>query len=65
MPNIYSQHPHIVQRHSGGFLAYSSRGDSLRIGVTGETADEAAERWRAAVVEWRDIIANEKGDGPI
>ena len=47
----------VVYRHCGGWLAHSSRGQSLRIGVTARTEGEAVERYQVAVAEWLRNIA--------
>jgi hypothetical protein len=53
----------VVHRRCGGWLAYSSRGRSLRIGVTAQTECEAVERYQAAVAEWINNIEAEAQGG--
>lgn len=50
----------VVHRRCGGWLAFSSRGQSLRIGVTARTESEAVERYQAAAAEWLDNINAEQ-----
>lgn len=53
----------IVHHRCGGWLAYSSRDQTLRIGVTARTEGEAVERYQAAVAEWRSNIEAEPQRG--
>lgn len=55
--------PRVVQRHCGGWLAYSHPSSrAVRIGVTAETAAGAASRWHVAIDEWRAILENNRDD---
>ncbi len=55
----------VVHRRCGGWLAYSSRGQPLRIGVTARTEGEAVKRYQAAVAEWLSIIGAERRGSPM
>ena len=63
MPTISNTECEIVHRRCGGWLAYSSRGQSLLIGVTGRTEGEALERYQAAVAERLTNLATEAKRG--
>lgn len=49
--------PRLVQRRSGAWLAISGRDESLKIGVIGATAADAEAAHRAAVRDWRAMLA--------
>lgn len=48
--------PVIVARACGGWLAYSHHHDTLKIGVTGQTENDAAERFSASYARWLEIL---------
>lgn len=49
--------PRLVQRHCGGWLALSSRDDTLRIGVAGESEDAARSQYETTRAEWRALLS--------
>lgn len=57
MHPVENSPPKLVQRDCGGWLALSNRACSLKIGVTGNSAEEAEARYQSAVMEWRAILA--------
>lgn len=46
----------LIQRQCGGWLAISAHENPLKIGVTGETADQAADAFRVTSARWREIL---------
>jgi len=53
--------PRLIERACGGWLALSGIGESLKIGVVAETADDARNRFAAAVEKWREALSTQKG----
>jgi hypothetical protein len=49
--------PRIMQRTCGGWLAVAPPGAVFRIGETGETEQQAVERFHEAWRQWADIVA--------
>jgi hypothetical protein len=45
--------PRLIERRSGGWLAVTDDDSPVRVGVVGDTEDEARERFREALVRWR------------
>lgn len=52
----------VVERKIGGYLALSPAGDSLQIGVVGESEEAAAAMWAKARDQWRVLL--ESGRNP-
>ena len=48
--------PRILPRAGGGWLAANQPGAPLTLGVTGKTAEEAAERFAVAVAKWSALL---------
>lgn len=44
--------PTLIARSCGGWLAVSNAEDSLKIGVSADTEEEAREAFERAVLEW-------------
>lgn len=62
MKNNYSDiRPDLIGRECGGWLAISGLGSELRIGTVGATADQAVDRFRAALEEWARLAALPEG----
>ena len=61
MENSQEHNPEIVHRRCGGWLAYSSRRATLRIGVTGTSAEEVTRKYHEAVAAWKLAIAAGRG----
>lgn len=55
--------PRVVERHCGGWLAYSAPQAALKIGVVAKTERAARERFVIAVDEWQTILASAKKAG--
>jgi hypothetical protein len=49
-------HPIISERACGGFLALSPQDAPVRIGVVGETAEEAQSNFAAAIARWTELL---------
>jgi len=49
----------LVERRCGGWLALSHRAEPVKIGVLGETAELATERYRQSLAGWRANIATD------
>jgi len=54
--------PRLVQRENGQWLAVSHRFDSLRIGVTGLSVDDATARFEAARSSWLAMLEDATAD---
>jgi hypothetical protein len=52
--------PTLLRRLSGGWLAVSVSGSILRIGVAGDTEDEARVKFDRAVEAWRRLWTDNK-----
>ena len=50
--------PRIIQRKCGGFLAVSTEGSRFKIGVQGQTEEEARQRFEESVTMWERIVAS-------
>lgn len=48
----------IILRECGGWLAVSVKSCEIKIGVTGDTEEEAAERFADTLAKWRKSIAD-------
>jgi hypothetical protein len=55
--------PNVVRRPYGDWLAASTHGACLCVGVIGSTEQEARERFEAEVQRWFEIIRDTKSDG--
>lgn len=49
-------HPKLIHRACGGWLAVSPDGACLRIGVTAETEDGARKRYQQTVARWMETL---------
>ncbi len=50
---ITGMEPHLIERRCGGWLAVTDDDSPVRVGVVGDTEDEARERFRDALARWR------------
>lgn len=50
--------PQLIRRSRGDWLALSCRGDSLRIGVIGDTAEAARDAFYASLEAWNRNLAS-------
>ena len=53
--------PCLVERQCGGWLALSPPDAILRIGVVGDTEQEAREKFIAALMSWEEILETTAG----
>lgn len=44
--------PQLIRRQNGGWLAISGPGARVRVGVEGDTADEARQKYVAELAAW-------------
>jgi hypothetical protein len=51
--------PRIVQRLCGGFLALSPDSEPIKIGVLGDTAENAAAKFEQSLTAWRRLGSKE------
>lgn len=56
--------PQLLARETGGWLAVTQPGDSLRIGVTAQTEAAAREQFSEAVAAWERLLAQARPDAP-
>lgn len=64
MQRISDVAPTLVQRQCGGWLALSSRGDALKIGVTDESEEGARTKYGTARAGWVAMLEGEAvGEG--
>ena len=54
--------PRIVKRHCGGYLALSEEGSRFRIGVEGDTEEEARKRFQESLKMWERTTENAEED---
>jgi hypothetical protein len=47
----------IVERRCGGWIAWSGPAQDLKIGVTGDTRENALARFDGALRQWQDILS--------
>jgi hypothetical protein len=45
--------PQLIERRNGGWLAVTDDDSPVRVGVIGDTEEEATERFREALARWR------------
>jgi hypothetical protein len=53
---IQNIQPKICRRKCGGYLAVSEEGSSLRIGVIGQSEEEARRLFKQEILEWVKIL---------
>lgn len=56
--------PETLERPAGNWLAHSPGGSRYRIGVIGETREEAIRRFWEASNRWEEILASNSGPTP-
>lgn len=49
--------PKLIERQCGGWLAISPACEPIKIGVSAETEQDAAFRYRVALAQWRMLLA--------
>lgn len=52
----FSVRPEVSERACGGFLAVSPEEAPLRIGVEGDTAEDARAKFAFALARWTEIL---------
>jgi hypothetical protein len=50
-----SESPRLIHRECGGWLAVSGSSEPIKIGVTADTEDEAAEKYHERINAWRSF----------